>query len=297
VSQPEFRERTFEYPLLAELDRDQRTVYQPDQVLEHLLGFDAGVLTKHALFWRRLGTRALHGEKIRANWFKPAPTKPLWNRPLNAFLQFKCPERVARGTAREWDYWKKPYFRFKIEADQQSALEACSKGLGNNGVVAYSSPAFWTLAELSKYQSHRQVVHNTHFVKATALSGHKSYSYCAAASDGCAHSDPEPVASLTWEDLARLSEQADRDRGADSIVHEAAEGMRHAMASRPVLSRVWQDFLGEIAEALRAFSETPFADMVGLLREFVATSVAADMLGLTWRVVASQRGNAEDGRR
>lgn len=209
----EFEEKEFEVPLDAQLSGGG-PLWAPGQVLEALVGFDVAIIVEDLAFWASVCgvNQAPAGLAISPRWWhryralfigpllrlrSPPPFK------LNVFLQHKRPEYLIQGAERST--WTSPYFRIKPVEHQQAALEACTTALGSLGLVAYASSAFHRRPDLFKHIEQRTLIANTHFARASALTGHRTYTYTSARGGGKAHSEPvdvEPLVFLRDGDVA-----------------------------------------------------------------------------------------------
>ena len=98
----EFEEKSYEAPLYNQLERGQRDVFTPGQVLESPLGFDRGLFLTQAALWETLGFDSpLRGAALAyyhwpPRWGPPDPRKQLPRFRLNLFLQAKRPVYYKR---------------------------------------------------------------------------------------------------------------------------------------------------------------------------------------------------------
>ncbi|AFE06570.1 hypothetical protein COCOR_05776 [Corallococcus coralloides DSM 2259] len=205
----EFEEKEFEGPLNAQMGLGA-PMWSPGQVLEKVVGFDVALMVQGTALWAQQGFAVPpQGAVILPAWWpwgiarlavkvrRPPPFR------LNLFLQYKRPEYLRGAQAGEWSKWKRSYYRFWIENHQQRALDACTKALGADGLVAYASPAFHSRVDLFRHVEARTLQANTHFAPASRLTGHGRYTYVDAVTPGKAHSkvvEVEPLRFLSGGD-------------------------------------------------------------------------------------------------
>ncbi len=286
MTEIEFRERSYEGPLLHELQLGSSpSLYQPDQVLEATLGFDAALHTLNAVFWQTFGVPARAGSPICPLWWRwplrPPPLLPV--RLVNAFIQLKCPHVLTQRNAKEWSRWNSPYFRFWITPHQQSALEACVRGVGSLGVVVYAAPAFSTLADLVAFQDAHTLIANSHFTEALLLSGHERYTYATAGTNGWACSEPTEVPAFNWAEgfvrLLRLPEIA----RPELVFKVAAKALLLALRASPSGERLLPK-IRERSEQVAALLVGATPDSTPVVRDFAFAALASELLELAWLI-------------
>lgn len=300
MSHAEFEEKEFEGPLNGQLGLGG-PMWSPGQVLEHLVGFDVAILTEDAVFWAARGfATPPPGAPVLPRWWPSAFTRLATRirRPpsfrMNVFLQHKRPEHLSRSSAVEWPFWGTAYFRFSITPHQQVALEACAAALGQNGLVAYASPAFAKRDDLFKHVERRTLVRNTHFAPAASLAGHGRYTYVDAATPGVAHSEPvrvEPLTILNGGSRDRPPE--DPPTGGDGrapreILREARRAAQAAVDASPYLVGNNDIFATAVERArviLRGLDFDLDPELGGALDDFLLTAMFASMSGIRWHVL------------
>jgi hypothetical protein len=297
VSIAEFEEKEFEQTLNGQLC-PSGLMWPPGQVLEELVGFDVALHTVHAVFWAARGyATPPPGALILPTWWPLVPASVFVHRApppfaVNVFLQHKRPECLSRSNASEWSSWKAAYFRFWITYHQQAALDACATALGQNGLVAYASPAFYTRAELFGHIQKQTLVANTHFAPATNLSGHGRYTYVDAATPGMAHSEPVRVPPLLIlgggsaggngdEPPGREPPDGGNGRSPQQLLSAAHGAARAAIAASPALvgSEVLHAATVTRAEKIITESIRPLPESV---RAFIYVAAFSVMSGIQW---------------
>jgi len=294
VSIAEFEEKEFEGPLNGQLGLGV-PLWSPGQVLEELVGFDVALYTVHAVFWAACGyATPPQGAVILASWWPlGAPltaqrTPPTFR--VNVFLQHKRPEYLSRGNASEWASWNAAYYRFWTTPHQQLALDACAAALGQNGYVAYSSPAFHTRAALFGHVEQQTLITNTHFAPATQLSGHGRYTYVSATAPGIAHSEPVAVRPLTFLNgggngdgpPARPPGGAN-GRPPEQLLTEARKAAEAAVAASPMLVGSEQLFGAAVIRAI-AIVEARGSQVSDPERNYIHAATFSTMSGIQWCV-------------
>lgn len=203
-----FKEKTYESYFLAELARKTNVLYSPDQVDEALLGFDGAFFLRHSdrrgpfpyIRLRRrgrlIGMSASEIDGIGETLDSSLPTFR-----LNLFVQYKRPEWLSRNNASEWSTWCQPYYRYKIEGEQQKRLEAIITAAGDRAAVVYAAAAFHESSDLFRYSETGKIIENSNIVSAAFLTDHSKFTYIRPGSCGVAHSDPEPVEGPAFASL------------------------------------------------------------------------------------------------
>lgn len=300
MSIAEFEEKEFEGPLNGQLGLGG-PLWSPGQVLEQLVGFDVAMLTVNSVFWAAHGYAAPPpGAVVQPAWWpwpiirlavrvrRPPPFR------MNVFLQHKRPEYLSRSSASEWTTWNASYFRFWITSHQQVALDACATALGQNGLVAYSCPAFHRRVDLWSHIQNGTLIANTHFAPAPNLSGHRRYTYVNATSPGVAHSEPSKVAPLTVLNGAGGNGDGPPDeprsggdgRRPEDLLREARRASQAAITASPGLvgSEALHAEAVRRAEATLAAVGEPVTDD---MRDFIFAALFSAMSGIQWLVLAA----------
>lgn len=122
---------------------------------------------------------------------------------FNLFVQHKRPEFIGGGRGKERTYWKKPYFRYDIDSNQQVCLEKLETISGNDALVTYACAAFHTHRELWEHVLGSILIESSNFVRPVDLKGHHRYSFDAPGSTGLATSEPEKVENQKFPDRFR----------------------------------------------------------------------------------------------
>ena len=282
----EFEEKEFEALLNQQLCAHGSVFYAPGQVLENIIGLDAALTCQDTQFWK-----LFPGPKPQALYpITPSPSGILlsgeyWTGldsaldhfpaiKFNLFVQHKRPAYLRSGSARQWKYWKQPYYRYPLVSHQQSALSHLAKIAQGDALVVYSCPAFISRADLWKHGFGSSLISNTNFALVEGLDGHDEYTFVAPGSSGYACSEPAeiPPFSLAQEMQVRRS----RERATLSN-----KEFLHATA-KYVLEAVRAADLGPSFEALFAFMPR---DMTAIARSILTVHTFSAMTNSKWYLV------------
>jgi len=200
---------------------EKRRLVPIDQILEGRgAGIDAGMYSKHQLFWSWFGIRR-KGVRI---WdvmkeIIDDPGAPRFK--LNLFVQHKRPEYIRSHRAKEYRGWNRPYSRYDItDREQQKALCRLERRANSKALVVYAAAAFWKSSQLWYHYRRGTLVKNSNFVEPLKLQRHIRYTYAAAGTLGYAFSEKaEPIQSidLLKEIDRRTSIRREFERNSDFI--------------------------------------------------------------------------------
>ncbi len=227
----EFEEKQFEIKINSEL-LYKNNIYSPGQVLENILGFDVALFTRNNHFWKIFDSHRFH----RCCHLYPGiilDTK-YWNHleydrnefpqiKFNVILQYKRPKYLTTKLGKEWDNWKKEYYRYDITQHQQKALSELSQKTSNNCLVLYSSPVFYTKKVLWELSKKYQIVNNTNFCEVNKLDNHNRYTYIENGKYGIACSEPEQIAVVHLESLIEKVKKYEKNNY--NVIHDLSENM------------------------------------------------------------------------
>jgi len=207
----EFEEKTYEAPLYNQLERGQRNLFTPGQVMEGVVGFDRGVFLSHVALWQTLGYKSpLHGAALAyydwpITWGPVNPPTQLPRFKLNLFLQAKRPDHYKRKpkAVRKLGGVSAPLWSFRITPHQQKLLEVLAETIKGRGHVAYASAAFHTNAALFAHTKMRTIVQNSTFPSVTKLKGHDTWYYWMPGASGAANPDAENIEEPSLLDRIR----------------------------------------------------------------------------------------------
>lgn len=231
---PEFEEKTYEHYLISELVGNRLLFFPPGQCLEGILGFDVALRTTNRSFWRNFFGLFNYppGITLSREWWQELEAKieyfPKFK--FNCFIQAKRPDYMTRSTSAEYSSWNMPYFRYNTFISQQKALEFLAQKTSGKSIVTYACPAFHKYKELYGFKKGELLVQNSNFCEVIKLNSHNRYSFANPGNKGIAHSDPEPVESMPFEQsLNELGNQEPTRSnvtflaGTAELTHSAAE--------------------------------------------------------------------------
>jgi len=242
----DFEEKSYEGPLYNQLERGNRFIFTPGQVLESKLGFDRGLFLAQAALWQTLGYKnPLQGAALAYyDWpYGYGPERPSAQLPrfrLNLFLQAKRPVYYERKpkSLRSINGFSAPLWSFRITTHQQRLLDVLVETTKGRAHVAYAAAAFHTNAALFTHTKRRTIVQNSTFPSAERLSGHTAWYYQMPGAQGAANPNPERIEEPSLLDrvftIARESEPYEAgdlkwlDQTARGVIGGLAEGRRDA---------------------------------------------------------------------
>jgi hypothetical protein len=200
----EFEERAYEAPLYNQLERGERNVFSPGQVLEGDIGFDHALFVAEQAVWEILGYNAAPpgialGYHSWPGWWigrAQAPRLPRFR--LNLFIQAKRPyyHPKAPSGLKAFPQIVGPTWSFQVTPHQQVLLEALAAKARGRAHVAYASPAFHMWSDLYRHTAAGSIVSNSTFPTATALAGHSRWYYSQPGAAGVANSNPESISDI-----------------------------------------------------------------------------------------------------
>ena len=86
------------------------------------------------------------------------------------FIQYKLPRKLIRETAREWDIFQRPYYRFMIYPHHVSPQHNILVDLSlQQDFVFYLSPAFASYEEYCNHFADRTITDNSIFIPCNLL--------------------------------------------------------------------------------------------------------------------------------
>jgi hypothetical protein len=187
----EFEEKEYEVAADIELSTSSSPFCSTGQVLEGVLGYDAyGDPPQRHRIWTLLRLPRPRGVFLTPRLWTPglAPSgSRLPTKPVSLIIQYKRPEYLRGGRARQWQMWRAPYFRFERTRSQHTVLRRIERGMGPDALVRYAAPAFWTAASLEAARLARLVLASSGFVAPATLDGHTVWTYQQPGLDGRAN--------------------------------------------------------------------------------------------------------------
>ena len=292
----EFEEKQYEQHLNNELLHRKHLLYDPGQVLEGRLGFDAALYSRNLQFWRlfddfpfvpffpglRIGRRRPGIQLCREWWSHLDQSLPYFpSFKFNVFVQHKRPEHLTVSSAKEWSHWNKPYFRFELTPHQQNALEQLETHAQNRAIVVYGSPVFVKLADLWRAIEDQRLIERSNFCQPSKLSGHHTYSFADPGRVGKAHSEAEDIESFDFYEqlnvLNAATNAADDNRAflirTGKLVQTAIEGCGN-------LTETFATVLATFGFDADNEGELPFA--------LARISVFNFVVGTTWSIAVQE---------
>ena len=234
----EFEEKEYERYFNDHLSIVDRQCWSPGQVLEGRIGFDgAAMVSPHLLFdlfhFRRLRRHDLQrGVQFDANYVREVfnvldAELPPYR--FNLFAQYKRPEYVSRSNGREWSSWRRRYYRYEINIDQNDVLCKIESICGGASLVTYCCPAFHTKSELWGYNLGGTILEKSNYAPPSRLSGHHVYSFADPGGRGRGHSEEEEIEGKPLKDM--LSIAMDRPaQSAKQLTLQAGKAIKSAFA-------------------------------------------------------------------
>lgn len=292
----EFEEKEYEGPLYNQLASGSRYLWQPGQVLEEYLGFDAGLFLSEPYVWHLRGfRRPLRGFLVNRFAWPFLPIEIRRNRlprfRLNCFIQAKRPDVGSRLTKRLSALGpKRPYFKFPTETDQHNALEAGAKKLKSRALFTYAAAAFHKSQELFLHMTLGTVVENSTFPDVLSLSGHKAWYYNEPGSVGIVNQDFELLKLLSLE--ARIEvlvgehrNQTEQDLSPSAALAELLGSLQEVVRdTTDIASDPRAAYVSEEWRRLTALSET--VDAPAALFSFLGVETFCSYYNLTWLTIA-----------
>ncbi|MBP6121501.1 MULTISPECIES: hypothetical protein [Providencia] len=277
----EFEEKTFENAFNAEFSYcyGLGRVYSFGQVQEGRIGLDSALYLEknYWLHLKFLSSPFLKGEHLpfiaeRMEEFLNHRFSETFEMTVNLLLQYKRPELLTTETAGEWEHWKKPYFRYVIDENQQTLLERLSNQFGSQALVLYASPAFIKMKELQTALKNKELINKTNFCPASKLTNHHSNTYIENGSYSIACSEPE---ELEYFDLIQtLTQTSQAEFDANSII-EFANTVSHIISENEIYGHYYLYRIEQYSD----FERYP------LLFSHIRMRIFSDITGIQWGIV------------
>jgi len=269
----EFEEKTYEQQLTLALVHGKRLFFPPGQVLEDIVGFDVALLTSNHEFWKnfphlyRWWHRYLFmhppGMTLGNEWWEKLEREieyfPRFK--FNCFVQAKRPDRMVRSDAAEYSHWRRPYFRYNTFPNQHSALESLANATARRAIVVYACPAFHTYAELWNAVNSGQLVQKSNFCEVAKLSGYSRFSFISPGNAGCAHSEPEPVESVPFEQALEQMHEQEPSSNNLSFLQKTAEEIDDAATKLGDLQKTYRSMVASLFPNERSKLARPLAQI------------------------------------
>lgn len=289
----EFEEKTYEWPLYNQLERAQAFVYTPGQVMENMVGFDAGMFATSMVLWQTLGYSSPPPGTLLAGITWPAdsgsrnPKRDFPDVRLNLFLQAKRPVYYNKRprSLKALDGVSVPLWAFKITDHQQKLLEVLATTTQGVAHVSYASAVFHTNAALFAHMKRGTIVENSTFPSAMSLKGHDAWYYWSPGATGAANPDPENIEEAPLLNRIRTLARESRryERGDLSWLDATARGVVEAAhSSEGPLDAVGAHFFDDLQTLDRLADQN---DLRPSLRAYAQIGLFASRFDLQWLVV------------
>jgi len=186
----DFEEKEFEIAFCVELGSgaNPSPVFSSGAVAEKVLGYDAAANPEaNHRIWEMLTVTRPKGLRLLPRYWSrggEAALTKLPSTPISLILQYKRPEFLRGGSARQWDRWRQPYYRFTRYDEQHAILRSIESKLGPEAIVRYASPAFHSRGEYEYAVMTRLIIERTGFVAPSSLGKHKVWTYREPGIDG-----------------------------------------------------------------------------------------------------------------
>lgn len=289
----EFSEKTYEWPLYNQLEREHPFVYAPSQVLENTVGFDAGLYVARRVLWETLGYSAPPSGVLLSSLSWPlGPSNPKQKFPdvrLNLFLQAKRPVYYPRRpqALRRLRRVGVPLWAFHLTKHQQGLLESLARRTKGLAHVAYASAVFHTNSALFAHMKQGTIVQNSTFPSVRALKGHDAWYYWSPGATGAANPAPEYIEEVPL--LNRIRTLARESKGyelgdlswLDVTAREVIEAARTTEGSADAIGAHFFDDL----QTLNRLAE--MNDLRPSLRAYTQIGLFATRFDLQWLVVSN----------
>jgi hypothetical protein len=288
----EFEEKEYEIAATVELGR-RGDVFGAGQVLEAILGYDtAAAPGKSHVIWRVLEVPRPSGLRLIPAHWQPGETPSAGELPsavVSLVLQYKRPEYLRGGAAKQWGLWRCAYFRITRTSDQQRILLRLERKLRDDALVRYAAPAFWQRGELEAAQLDHAVLSRSGFVRPTDIGSHAVWTYVEPGVRGRANPRGEERPFQTLDDLLASRELllAPDERPTDLVPfepgplgHLRAVGAA-ALERNPRLRAKVTKWANELARRDIAVTH----EQIDRLSDLAAIVTATDRLGASWHLL------------
>jgi hypothetical protein len=282
-----FEEKQYEFAANLELAY-MGEVFPSGQVLESLLGYDvAASPQKGAPIWRFLEVGAPKGVLlVPSNWSSFSKTPPhdqLPDRKVSLLLQYKRSRKFRTSRAKQWAYWRQPYFRFKVDPEQQFILENLEQSLGRRAVIRYAAPVFAQYKELLAYQREKKVLSKSTYVSPGQLIGHECWTFVEPGKSGYANAEPKEIYAESFDDII----QEASTRAEPGFLAQHLRSLAAALYL-PELPREQSppEWIVKLEEELPRDKPAGFRQAI---LDFVNISVRLGQSGISWLILMPER--------
>ncbi len=272
----EFNERQYEIGFNKEISTQHEVWWTPSQYQEHWLGFDGAYLSNDPRIFQILQASNIpRGIQFDRNFaYKMDRLFP--GSYFNLFVQHKRPEFIKSPRGKERAYWRKSYYRFNIDSQQQKLLEKLENGSSSNAVVTYACAAFYRMTDFCCHLKNESLIQSSNFVRPSRLAGHDRYTFDKPGSCGEAFSQHEFIEDSTLSE--RIAERIfEGGHPLSELIGIAASAATEAMAVDDVAYDLFQQII-EIATPSELMGNSVF-------RSLIMTQVFCFMNATSWSII------------
>lgn len=195
---------------------------------------------------------------------------------FNLFVQHKRPEFIKSPRGKERAYWRKSYYRFNIDSQQQKLLEKLENSSSSNAVVTYACAVFYLMNDFCCHLKNESLIQSSNFVRPSRLTGHDRYTFDTPGSCGQAFSQHEFIedSALSERIAERISEGG---QPLSELIGLAARAATETMATDDVFYDLFQQLI-EISVPSELMRNS-------VLRSLIITQIFCFMNTTSWSIV------------
>jgi hypothetical protein len=284
----QFSELQYGVAINTELYQGTSNGFFPTQPVENHIGFDGGfdVSAVHRV-WdilrvnipRRIFISAMLWPRLRRSLHADIP-----GRYCSLFFQFKRPKFQDSRRAKHWRA-KGDYYEIGISKKQRKVLQAWEVKVGDQAVVRYASPAFWSNDDFEIHDGNKKVLENSTYLAPAAMKSHLKWMFTKGPSGCTAFFNPdfEEGQYETWKTLAsKINEALRYETTLRDHVSRLATTISGTVLFEPNLERFSMNRISQYMEASQ--------EDIRLLYDSQVIARAAFELDLDWIVVTQDGG-------
>ena len=195
---------------------------------------------------------------------------------FNLFVQHKRPEFIKSPRGKERVHWRKSYYRFNIDSQQQKLLENFENSSSSNAVVTYACAVFYLMNDFCCHLKNESLIQSSNFVRPSRLTGHDRYTFDTPGSCGQAFSQHEFIedSALSERIAERISEGG---QPLSELIGLAARAATETMATDDVFYDLFQQII-EISVPSELMGNSA-------LRSLIITQIFCFMNTTSWSIV------------
>lgn len=279
----EFTERHFEKFFEPFLWQSHRAI-TPSEFIEKRLGIDGMLLTFNQNFWSIFGRQRIGVMVTRDLWEGVEHDLNKINFPelfhANLFIQYKRPDYLRTKNGEEYNSWNTPYYRYKINENQNKSLSILENNLGNGGLVTYACPAASKNEELRRFAEQDTLIENTNFVNPSLLIDHETYTFVFGGTEGIAFSSPKKIKSKEIEEtIKKLRDTSNHNKNIKEFFKKTASIIENTVEeSEQGIKTGYFDFM-------RIFTKSKNKDMDDLEVDFAKIFSYTLVMDLSWKII------------